>query len=367
MKKITIKKLSLVFLSFLMIFTLTGCGGDNFGDSSDSFYVSGRVILPNELDLEYSEVFISVVNAETGSVGDIIELNNDGRFGFTVSQAVILKPEVLSPVANYVFNPAEIKIAQQKTVDFSYVDKDEVFENPINITSELDSTHNEAEGSESFELTLNEEGVAVSLQELIDNPEVKLDLTESSIGISDINGNFYNISLDLLSEGTNSHDLDLNNNILTLNFEEFAQELLNNSSLDVNFISREENLETNEVTINLKSSKEGELVFQEKLHGRLSKDGLFELLTQTYAKLDDFTINSSYVNSNIADLINNMPIYNTTNISIGLDNEASNISTNTSVIDDSGVIVGSGETDLSIEIVSDTGKTFKEVIKVIVN
>jgi len=363
LKKIALKKITLIFLSVFLLFFLSGCGGN--GDSNDSFYINGKVNLPEELNLNYEDVYISVIDLGTDTVGDIISVDDSGNFGFTVSRRVKLQPGINATVDGYSFNPSDIIVRKEKTINFDLTDK---IENPIDLTSSVNSIYDEVEGAEIFELTLENNGDLISLQDLIDNPKVNLDLTESFIKITDINDNIYPISLNLLNDDFNSHSLNLENNTLTLNIEEYAQEILNNSSLDVNLLTREEISGFNEVVINLKSYKEdGELLFKKEIGSKLSEDGLFELLTQTYSKMGAFEINSSYIDNNVLDLINEVPVYSTTDISIELNNEASIISTDTSVIDNSGVIVSSGETDLSVKITSDTGREFQDTIKVIIN
>lgn len=372
MNEKTIKKILLLGISVLMVLILTGCGTEN-GDSSDSFYVDGQFKVPEELKISYEDIVVSIADIETESITDIISLNKNGQFGFTTYKEVMLIPTTAFDITGYKFTPEKINVNSNKTVNFEII-KDtgnegnggtELVSLDTSLNSEFDKTNNVE--NLTFTILKNEENI--SLENLISDPYFNLNLSKSRLIFQDLNGGEYVTTLDVLADDSNTHEVDLQNNKISLDIQDFTTSILNNSDIEVHFLGRDVEFNTTDISIELigdeleNGNDIGDITI-DTIFTNLSNDGLFEFLNQFYTQMGAVELNSEVIGENLINLLNTTPLYQTTNIDVAIDSGATVVSTNTSVIDEMGIIHGTGTTDLSVVITSDSGISYNYTITI---
>lgn len=372
MNKKTMKKILLLGISVLMILTLTGCGTNN-SDSSDSFYIDGQISIPEGLEISYKDLAISIVDARTESVVDIVRLDEKGKFGFTTYKEVILVPTTALDIPGYAFTPEMVNVKTNKTINFDIVKETnnggEDGVDLVSLETNLISEFNETDNAEllTFNILKNEE--SITLEDLVSDSDFNLNLSKSHLNFQDLNGGNYVTSLDIFADDSNSHDLDLKNNKLSINMESFTKSILENSDIEAHFFGRDIEFDTEDIAIELvgdemeNEEEVGDIIIDTTFTS-LSNEGLFEFLNQFYTQMGTVELDAEMIGFNLIDELYTFPIYQTTDIEVAINTEASTISTDTAVIDEDGEIVGPGTTDLSIVISSGHGVSYEHTITI---
>jgi len=362
MKTKNLKKLIVFSLLFVSLFLIAGC--DNGGIDSDSFYINGSVTIPEGVNVGYEDMVIAVVDKATESTVETISLNKEGKYSFTTYKPVYLVPTIPNYSGSLTFTPEAIEASSNKTADFELVDDSQDGESS-SLTASVDSSYNDTENNVSFTLDLIKNDQSMTLQELVDDKSFNLNLGDSYIKFRDTQGANYSFPLSTLGDEINSHSIDLENNLLSLDLEELTQELTSYSEFHVHFLSRSAEKVEKEVVINLVGYDElTETEVSKEITLDLTNPGLFAMVENYYSHIQTYNMPESYVGENIVTLSNDsFPIYNTTDINFGLDEDVANPSSDTSVIDNNGNILSSGSSDLNIELLNNNdGTTSKHTI-----
>jgi len=362
MKTKNLKKLIVFSLLFLSLFLIAGC--DNGGIDSDSFYINGSVTIPEGVNVGYEDIVIAIVDKKTESTVETVSLNKEGKYSFTTYKPVYLVPTIPNYSGSLTFTPEAVEVNSNKTVDFELVN-DNPNSQTSNLIASVDSSYNNTENNISFNLDLIKNDQNMTLQELVDDKSFNLNLDDSYIKFRDTQGANYSFPLATLGDDINSHSIDLENNLLSLDLEEVTQELTLYSEFHVHFLSRSAEKTDKEVVINLAGYDElTETNFNKEITLDLTNAGLFAMVKNYYSHIQTYSMPDTYVGQNITTLTNDsFPIYNTTDISFNLNKDVASPSSNTSVIANNGDILSSGTTDLDIELLNNyDGSSSKHTI-----